>query len=272
MRTHLHLFKISLILLFIGSSMFLHSQNNNENDNLELGFVTIKTDPTASIYLDDQFKNKGRWYGEILSGQHVIRLEKDGFESVEQHFSLSTGQNLVIEVNGPNKKVIIPIVETEYKQYKYVTLNGSYSIQPQGAIGFTVGYIKKFGAFVSVMTGFGFKGFSADMTADDNGFVNGDYPFYTGKTSKSRLSVIVGGIASIKDKVFIRAGLGYGTRKLAYETEEGKWINHSKYSYNGVDLSLGAQTFFKKFTVSLDVVTTSFKATELKLGFGLKLN
>lgn len=164
-------------------------------------------------------------------------------------------------------------VENNYDTYKFVTINYSFSLQPQSAIGLTVGYIKKFGAFVSVMSGFGFKGFSTDLSSDDNGFVNGNYPFYTGKTSKSRLSVIVGGIASIKDKVFVRAGLGYGTKKLAYETNDGKWINHSKYSYSGVDISVGAQTFFSdKFTVSLDVITTSFKAAELKLGFGLKLN
>lgn len=272
MKIHLHLLKISLILLFVGFSLFVYGQNNNGNDNLELSFVTIKTDQTTNIYIDGKFKNKGRWYGEIQPGQHVIKLEKDGYKPVEKQFSILNGQNLVIEVAGPDEQITTPIKEEHYDKYKFITLNASYSLQPQGAIGLTAGYIKKFGAFVSVMSGFGFKGFSTDLSSDDYGFVNGNYPYYTGTKSRSRLSVMIGGIASIKDVVFLRLGVGYGTRKLAYETVDGKWINHSKYSYNGVDLSLGAQAFFNRFTVSLDVVTTSFKAAELKIGFGLNLN
>lgn len=179
------------------------------------------------------------------------------------------GQNsfVVSQDAGNNKKTY----DNNYPTYKFITLNTSLSIQPQFAVGLTAGYVKKFGGFISIMTGLGFKGFSADMTSDDNGFVNGNYPLYTGKTSKSRLSIILGGIMSVTDKVYVRAGIGYGTRKVAYETVDGKWINYGKESYSGIDLSAGAQTFIKRFTLSFDLVTTSFKAMECKLGFGFTL-
>ncbi len=267
MTTQIHLSRVLLILFFIGFSMIL----NGQNDTLKLSFVTIKTNPSSKIFLDDQYKNTGKWYGEIQPGQHTVRIEKEGYLSVEQSFSILNGQNVVVEVPEPTEKIITTPNKKDYKQYKFITLNTSLSIQPQFAVGFTAGYVKKFGGFISIMTGFGFKGFSAETTSDDNGFVNGDYPMYTGKTSKSRLSIIVGGIMSVTDKVYVRAGVGYGTRKVAYETVDGKWINYGKESYSGIDLSAGAQTFIKRFTLSFDLVTTSFKAMECKLGFGFTL-
>ena len=267
MRVQIHLSKILLVLFFVGFCMFLQGQN----DNLELSFVTIKTGQSSKIFLDNQYKNTGKWYGEILPGQHIVRIDKEGYKSVEKSFSISNGQNIVVEIAEPTEKIINEIEKDTCEVHKFITINGSYSLQPQGAVGFTVGYVKKFGGFISIMSGFGFKGFSADKTSDDNGFVNGDYPFYTGKTSKTRLSIILGGIMCVTDNVYLKAGLGYGTRRVAYETVDGKWINYGKYCYNGVDLSLGAQTFIEQFTLSFDLVTTSFKSMECKLGLGITI-
>ena len=265
MKTQINFSRVVLILLFVGLNMLLYGQN----DNMELSYVTIKTGPSSKIFLNDQYKSVGKWYGEINPGQHIVRIEKEGYQSVEQSFSILNGQNIVVEVAEPTEKITTTPNKKEFKEYKFITLNGSLSFQPQGAVGFTVGYVKKFGGFISIMTGFGFKGFSADKTSDDNGFVNGNYPLYTGKKSKSRLSIIVGGIMCATDKLYVRAGAGYGTRMVSYETADGKWINYGKNSYSGIDLSAGVQTFIKRFTASFDIVTTSFLMMECKLGLGI---
>lgn len=264
--------KISNLLLLVVLSVCLYGQNIDQNDELNLSFVTIITDQSSKIYLDDQYKGIGRWYGEITPGQHQIRIEKKGYEPVEEDFSIANGANLIVDVDGPDEKIEEPIPPINYEPHTFITLNGSLSFQPQFAMGLTFGYVKQYGVFASVMTGFGFKGFSTNITSDENGYVNGKYPDYTGNTSSSRLSIIVGGIASIKEKVFLRAGLGYGTRCVAYETKDGTWINHGAVSYSGIDMSFGVQAFFNKYTGSFDIVTTSFEAVELKFGIGITID
>ena len=73
---------------------------------------------------------------------------------------------------------------------------------------------------------------------------------------------IVGGLA-------LRVGAGYGIRNFAYEMTDGKYVKNTDVSASGIDAAVGAQYKIGKIVVSLDMVTTSFKIFEAKLGVGM---
>lgn len=151
----------------------------------------------------------------------------------------------------------------------FVTFNAAYSFSPQVSFGFSVGQVKRFGWFVSVMTNGNFSGFEPDGDCDRDGFIEGDFlPYYTGETSKTRLSAMAGGLMKVSDHLCLRLGLGYGNSTLLWHTEDGRWLRNTAYSAAGLDLSAGVQLHLNGFVVSAEAVTTQFQTVEAKIGIG----
>lgn len=173
-----------------------------------------------------------------------------------------------LDGNDIKFKLSIKLKEKYYKE-TFFTLNGAYSSSPQLSFGFSVGQVKRFGWFVSVMTNGSFTGMSAAGTCDERGYLEGGYlPMYNGTTTTDRLSVIAGGMIRISGPICARVGIGYGTRNLSWQTIDKQWYRNSAYSVQGVDLSAGLQANFGGFVVSLEAVTTNFQTIEGKLGLG----
>lgn len=151
----------------------------------------------------------------------------------------------------------------------FVTFNAAYSFSPQVSFGFSVGQVKRFGWFVSVMTNGNFSGFEPDGDCDRDGFIEGNFlPYYTGETSKTRLSAMAGGLMKVSDHMCLRLGLGYGNSTLLWHTEDGRWLRNTAYSAAGLDLSAGVQLHLNGFVVSAEAVTTQFQTVEAKIGIG----
>lgn len=151
----------------------------------------------------------------------------------------------------------------------FVTFNAAYSFSPQVSFGFSVGQVKRFGWFVSVMTNGNFSGFEPDGDCDRDGFTEGNFlPYYTGETSKTRLSAMAGGLMKVSDHMCLRLGLGYGNSTLLWHTEDGRWLRNTAYSAAGLDLSAGVQLHLNGFVVSAEAVTTQFQTVEAKIGIG----
>lgn len=151
----------------------------------------------------------------------------------------------------------------------FVTFNAAYSFSPQVSFGFSVGQVKRFGWFVSVMTNGNFSGFEPDGDCDRDGFIEGNFlPYYTGETSKTRLSAMAGGLMKVSDHLCLRLGLGYGNSTLLWHTEDGRWLRNTAYSAAGLDLSAGVQLHLNGFVVSAEAVTTEFQTVEAKIGIG----
>ena len=151
----------------------------------------------------------------------------------------------------------------------FVTFNAAYSFSPQVSFGFSVGQVKRFGWFVSVMTNGNFSGFEPDGDCDRDGFIEGNFlPYYTGETSKTRLSAMAGGLMKVSDHLCLRLGLGYGNSTLLWHTEDGRWLRNTAYSAAGLDLSAGVQLHLNGFVVSAEAVTTQFQTVEAKIGIG----
>ncbi len=151
----------------------------------------------------------------------------------------------------------------------FVTLNAAYSFAPQGSLGFSVGQVKHFGWFVSAMTNGNFGGFRFDGECDKQGLLSdGHLMTYTGEVSKMRFSVMAGGLMRVKGPLLLRAGVGYGNRTMRWKTTDNEWYRNKAFSWQGLDLSAGAQVHWHGLVVSLEAVTTQFQYVETKIGIG----
>lgn len=152
-----------------------------------------------------------------------------------------------------------------------MSANVAYANFPQYSYGISLGHVKRVGWYLSLMSNFNFKGFTTDYQCQNDGFVNGTLPFYSGKKSTTRISAM-GGVAF---RVFpwwqFHAGVGYGYRGLFWETTDQKWVKNQTDSYQGIDAEIGTGFIIKGFYLSAGMVTTNFKTLEAKVGIGFSV-
>ncbi len=159
--------------------------------------------------------------------------------------------------------------------YIFGTLNTSVNTYSDYTFGLTIGSVKKYGWFLSAMTGTDFHGYNTDYTCDENYFIDGHYPIYTGNNAMTAFSVIAGGLMQINNGFCLRAGLGYGSRIESFETYSGSWVKSSSTSFKGLDISLGIHWDIRGLLISTDLVFGSwdkkksfFDDIEFKIGVG----
>ena len=150
----------------------------------------------------------------------------------------------------------------------FITLNGAYTNTFNPSVGFTVGQVRKFGWFASVMSGFNFAGLAPASTSDAEGYVGEDLPFYKDEYAHTALSIMGGGLMRLNDWMYLKAGVGFGNRSLSWKTLDDRWVRNGGYSAVGVDVSAGMMFRFGGFVLSLDAVTTNFSIFEGKIGLG----
>lgn len=253
------------------------------------GTLTVTTiPPKAMLYIDGkEVGETPRRINTIPIGEHSVRLKKDGYTPLQKAITIEEGETLVLEeqlealpepkAKDKPKKEEKPKSEAKPKVEKpqasipstwFATLNFAYDPSPQTSFGFTVGSVKKFGWFFSAMSNFGFKAMEYNYTADVDGYVDGNYPAYSGESCSTRISVIGGAMMKVANPLYLRAGVGYGMRVKSWYTGDVGLVKMSNDSWIGVDASLGAQAHLKGFVLSFDVVSTNFKNMELKAGMG----
>lgn len=154
-----------------------------------------------------------------------------------------------------------------YPKETFILANAAYSFAPQLSFGLTFGQVKKFGYYVSVMTGTGFK-MKGDFECDENGYVGKTMPFYSGKTSTTRLALTAGGVAHVANPLYLYLGVGYGFRGVFWETTDEQWAKNKDLSVTGVNAELGLMGNIKGFVISAGVSTVNFKYVEAKIGLG----
>ena len=160
------------------------------------------------------------------------------------------------------------IVSKPIPNISFITLNGAYTNTENPSVGFTYGRVKKYGWFVSIMSGFNFAGLAPAATSDAEGFVGEDLPFYKDEYAKTVLSVMGGGMMRLNNAMYLKAGLGFGNRSLSWKTLDDRWVRNGGYSAVGVDVSAGMLFNFGDFVISLDAVTTNFNVFEGRIGLG----
>ena len=151
----------------------------------------------------------------------------------------------------------------------FTTINYAYSVSPQHSFGFTIGYVNKYGFYFSAMAGGEFNALTTDLHCDEYGNIDGELQLYSGNTTSSRLSGIVGAMYRPIDFMAVKFGLGYGVRFYAWETQNGNWTRNDKYSVNGMEINAGLHFFLKRVSLSVDLISTNMKYFEVKFGLGI---
>lgn len=159
--------------------------------------------------------------------------------------------------------------DIKHDRQTFITANFAYGMKPSMSFGLTFGMMRRFGWFVSLMSGTEFHSFNFDGEFDRDNTTT-PMPFLYGDSSKSntRLSLMVGGLAKIAKHVALKLGVGYGINELCYEGPENTWFLDKKYSKRGLDVSLGLQCDIKKLVFSAEAVATDFNMLEGKIGVG----
>lgn len=224
-------------------------------------FGALKIDANVDktdVYIDGKLAGKTPYHSDMIaSGEHDVELQKKGYPTKKQKVTISDGKTSQLMINMNAQGAI------------FVTANYAFSTAPQHSFGLTLGSVKKFGWYVSAMTGLSFDAMNAEMTCDELGYVDGEMQLYSDKTSRSRISLIAGVMFRPVDVMAIKLGAGYGIREYAQQTMGDEiWVRNEASSARGIDINAGLQFFVKKLSFSLDYVTTNAKYSEIKLGVG----
>lgn len=223
----------------------------------------------ASVFIDDVKVGVTPFVlNDIRIGRHTLRIEKLDYKSVIKQFIIVENQLTEIYENLEELHSISELL-TSYVQngYMFITLNGAINQYSNLSYGLTIGSVKRYGWFASLMTNFKFDN-NYDFECDANHFINGNYPEYTGTESYTSLSLIGGMLMRLSGPVALRIGAGYGMKMQRYETNNGYWVKDSSTSANGLDISLGLQCNLRGLVLSIDLVSTNFSLYETKIGIG----
>lgn len=218
---------------------------------------------------------------DIEYGKHTIRVE---------HGKSYNEKDIVVEDDCDTwhmLELLTPQQHFTKKSISFATLNFGAGFLDMGEIlspklyfqksyGFSVGYVNRLGCFFTFMTNFDNTAFKADYVAEYNSniegggnLVNGYYPFYTGESCSSRISVMGGLLVKMGRRSCLRLGAGYGHRAFAYAESGGKWVRPERFDRKGLDASIGLQFNNCNHTVvTFDWVTTSFSTIEARIAIG----
>ena len=84
---------------------FVITDENTTNAVLEMSanFVNLalETDATSDIYIDGQYKGKGKWSGRIADGAHFVEVKKDKHRTISKNLNLVLGKDENIKIEAP---------------------------------------------------------------------------------------------------------------------------------------------------------------------------
>ena len=78
-------------------------QTTNATLNMPANFVnvTINTDSQSDIYVDEEYKGKGKWTGRLSDGSHIFEARKTGHKQSRKSLDLVMGENKTITLDAP---------------------------------------------------------------------------------------------------------------------------------------------------------------------------
>ena len=78
-------------------------QTTNANLTMAANFVTltVNTDADSDIYVDEDYKGRGRWTGRVSEGLHNLEARKQNHRSSKRSVDLILGKNKTITIEAP---------------------------------------------------------------------------------------------------------------------------------------------------------------------------
>ena len=254
------------------------------------GSLLVESSPSlCKLFIDGQeYGVTPKSIGDMAVGQHEIKLTKDGYIDFTQKVVITkdakeqvtatlksklkpdTPKQNKPKLNTPKKeKPKLDLMTFSQQKLAFLTANAAYSMAPQTSFGATFGSVDKMGWFATVMNNFQFGAMNPSYTCDSEGYVDGEFPLYSGETTSWRLSLMGGLVVRAAGPLCFRFGAGYGSRYGCLVTNDGTPVKVTDNSAAGLDATAGLQLNLKGFTMSVDAVTTNFNTLEVKLGLGI---
>lgn len=106
------------------------------------------------------------------------------------------------------------------------------------------GWMKRAGFYVKARSNFNFPSTTSTVASEKDIWAQGE-------SSIGELSVTAGAMVGIVKGMCIYAGMGYGSRTLAWKDINNEWVKINSYSPSGFAMDLGLMGVFGKFSVSL---------------------
>lgn len=131
----------------------------------------------------------------------------------------------------------------------FAMLNAGYSLDSGFNMGASVGQLGFIGWYVKGMTTFAAPQ-NSEFECDENGYVDGSLPAYSGNASKFKAYGIAGITVRMGIPVYLNAGVGYGARVYEWETTDGRWVKNLPGSYSGLAIDAGLMTKVKNIVIS----------------------
>ena len=63
--------------------------------------LTLETDAASDIYIDGQYKGKGKWNGRITDGAHFLEVKKDKHKTISKNLNLVLGKDENLKIEAP---------------------------------------------------------------------------------------------------------------------------------------------------------------------------
>ena len=63
--------------------------------------VTVKTDSQSDIYLNDEYKGRGSWSGQLMEGAYFIEVKKEFHKTMSQNLNVTLGKDIDIIIDAP---------------------------------------------------------------------------------------------------------------------------------------------------------------------------
>lgn len=138
--------------------------------------------------------------------------------------------------------------------------------------GIMIAAMRRHGGWIHIAYDFGNAPHTV-ASCDRYGAIDGETPFYTGKTKHSCLLASAGAIHRISSYVDLFEGIGYGHDLSFWEkakSNEGGFVRNSYYSHSGILFEIGTIVRIKNLALSASVSSIKASIWFGSLGIGYK--
>lgn len=211
--------------------------------------------------IGDVVYNPGEAIVYLTDRSRKIRISSDKFGTLDYEFPeriqksavYRLSLNLVLPESQKTRTLVMPVI----------------GIGKAMSYGVMVGIVKKWGGYVKVK--YSFSGQSTDASCTDDGVIEGtsSTAWFTGEKQNSRFTVTAGALYRVALPFYFYAGIGYGSKTLAWEMVDGRWAEAADHTYKGLESEAGAIYRIKNVAFSVGVQNNSFKYWESTIGVAL---
>lgn len=223
--------------------------------------------------------------GHRVKAGHSLRITWHPQQEMQQKI-ISDNVQFIVEAQDSHEVYLLPksrkgiLLGGRTNMETFVTLDLGYTSVPQASGGLMIGQTYSgTGWYFGFRTNFNACKATNGLVCDANGRVGGVTPFYSGKKQSAFFNFDIGVVMDFleyagasKHNRFntfgVYTGIGYGFRRVLWETTDGVWIEYSPNSLKGFSWDIGLIGSIHGFTLKMGLNTIGFKYAEWEMGIG----